>query len=464
MSYLGQIRFLFDTLWQKIFPEFSFSLIFSITILFKINILQVKVEMDDSLPNDLIECAFCLETLHQPKSLDCQHSFCLKCLQEYHKGQECKGTISCFKCRASTQVPAGGIAALKTDFRIVKAIEIVARFQEKIKMLQDKEVNASQLIETLLNEKHISHTKDIQDKMEENGMGNNTLLASHITNTSQCPSSVMQCISDHDGEQWPSSLNPEENDTVRGNNDVSSDLVHHELIPNTVMPSAPPDTIFFDVISEDDIEEVTAQFSPDSYFDVRNMDQERTPFLQSSPKNSERSNCATVPSAPLECELEYAEGLLSSIITHPPNQVGNLRAIDATADILYRKEEFKEGTPVMPVPKTIKARDVPAHQHRAVNQGESVIPLSNTIKTRDPATCIYIPDKKGTSVELKTGFGQDKQTIVKTSKVGISINKVEEEPNSPIREDIGLIMRREKKERKKKRNEALIYTFVLLFN
>ena len=69
---------------------------------------------DDPAFESVLNCGICLDTLSAPKLLQCNHSFCQKCLQLWNKNNP---SIRCPMCQRITQMPSGGIAALPNDFR-----------------------------------------------------------------------------------------------------------------------------------------------------------------------------------------------------------------------------------------------------------------------------------------------------------------------------------------------------------
>ncbi|XP_071796256.1 uncharacterized protein [Asterias amurensis] len=73
-----------------------------------------------------IECPICLTRFIDPKILDCQHSFCLKCLQELVDKQDSKTDfILCPVCREKTSIPAKGPSALLNCFLLSSLIDDV---------------------------------------------------------------------------------------------------------------------------------------------------------------------------------------------------------------------------------------------------------------------------------------------------------------------------------------------------
>ena len=83
------------------------------------------------------ECALCLETVNNPKTLPCLHSFCLECLEK-HAGfarKQLQTMIKCPVCQTSLQIPEGDtFNNLPTSFRLKKLVELLA--------LRDRSVRA----------------------------------------------------------------------------------------------------------------------------------------------------------------------------------------------------------------------------------------------------------------------------------------------------------------------------------
>ena len=83
------------------------------------------------------ECALCLETVNNPKTLPCLHSFCLECLEK-HAGfarKQLQTMIKCPVCQTSLQIPEGDtFNILPTSFRLKKLVELLA--------LRDRSVRA----------------------------------------------------------------------------------------------------------------------------------------------------------------------------------------------------------------------------------------------------------------------------------------------------------------------------------
>lgn len=75
------------------------------------------------------ECPLCLETLNNPKTLPCLHSFCLLCLNNLARfaRRKKKTTIKCPVCQASFQIPEGETFDIfPTSFHLNRLVDILA--------------------------------------------------------------------------------------------------------------------------------------------------------------------------------------------------------------------------------------------------------------------------------------------------------------------------------------------------
>lgn len=77
--------------------------------------------------SDVIQCAICISSPRDPRSLPCLHTYCQTCLEEFHnrcleKKQVSVNKIKCPECQKVSELPPGGISKLPADFRI-KQIE-----------------------------------------------------------------------------------------------------------------------------------------------------------------------------------------------------------------------------------------------------------------------------------------------------------------------------------------------------
>ncbi|KAK7483901.1 hypothetical protein BaRGS_00024785 [Batillaria attramentaria] len=73
----------------------------------------------DKLKHDFLTCPLCLELFKEPKVLDCQHTYCLACLQQYLASQQ---TISsqciCPVCKEPTEIPTNDVRRLRNNFLV----------------------------------------------------------------------------------------------------------------------------------------------------------------------------------------------------------------------------------------------------------------------------------------------------------------------------------------------------------
>lgn len=72
-------------------------------------------------------CSICLKPYEDPRSLPCLHSFCLKCLKEWHKTKGGNNHISCPVDRKPVEVPSSGVDGFPVAFAIVELMETVKR-------------------------------------------------------------------------------------------------------------------------------------------------------------------------------------------------------------------------------------------------------------------------------------------------------------------------------------------------
>ena len=79
---------------------------------------------------DLLDCMICFEPLRGPKMLQCGHTFCEKCLQQYLNTQKRKPTsdrrrLSCPTCRDITILSSSGVKGLPHDFKVSQFKEML---------------------------------------------------------------------------------------------------------------------------------------------------------------------------------------------------------------------------------------------------------------------------------------------------------------------------------------------------
>ena len=75
------------------------------------------------------ECPLCLETIKNPKTLPCLHSFCLECLDELANfaRRQLQTTIKCPVCQTSFQIPdTDTFANLPSSFHLNRLVDVLA--------------------------------------------------------------------------------------------------------------------------------------------------------------------------------------------------------------------------------------------------------------------------------------------------------------------------------------------------
>jgi len=75
------------------------------------------------------ECPLCLETVKNPKTLPCLHSFCLLCLDKHalHARRQLETTIKCPICLTCFQIPEGDtFGDLPTSFHLNRLVDLLA--------------------------------------------------------------------------------------------------------------------------------------------------------------------------------------------------------------------------------------------------------------------------------------------------------------------------------------------------
>ena len=74
-------------------------------------------------------CPLCLETVKDPKTLPCLHSFCLRCIDKHarYARRKLETTIKCPVCQACFQIPEGDtFGGLPTTFHLNRLVDLLA--------------------------------------------------------------------------------------------------------------------------------------------------------------------------------------------------------------------------------------------------------------------------------------------------------------------------------------------------
>jgi len=77
--------------------------------------------------DDLLQCPICLDILHDPKVLDCQHTFCANCLRVHHtttaRTLGVQNFIDCPTCRTRSNLINNSIDSLPGNYIVRDIIE-----------------------------------------------------------------------------------------------------------------------------------------------------------------------------------------------------------------------------------------------------------------------------------------------------------------------------------------------------
>ncbi|XP_022104072.1 tripartite motif-containing protein 3-like [Acanthaster planci] len=76
------------------------------------------------ISQDHLECTICFQRFNRPKFLNCLHTFCCECLENYKRSQHSQSpTIPCPLCRKETAVPSNGVSGLSDNFSMAALVE-----------------------------------------------------------------------------------------------------------------------------------------------------------------------------------------------------------------------------------------------------------------------------------------------------------------------------------------------------
>ncbi|XP_033116547.1 tripartite motif-containing protein 2-like [Anneissia japonica] len=80
----------------------------------------------------VLECTICYKRLQNPKLLNCLHSFCLACLEDWVK--KGKGKLTCPTCSKSYAIPKGGLQKLPLNTFLINLLETIEQIDKRDEM------------------------------------------------------------------------------------------------------------------------------------------------------------------------------------------------------------------------------------------------------------------------------------------------------------------------------------------
>ena len=72
--------------------------------------------------DELLTCPICLDRYNNPRTILCQHSFCMTCIDQLPRQDD--ATVDCPVCRKPTQLGEKGASALPAAFNMIMLLEI----------------------------------------------------------------------------------------------------------------------------------------------------------------------------------------------------------------------------------------------------------------------------------------------------------------------------------------------------
>ncbi|XP_033104431.1 tripartite motif-containing protein 45-like [Anneissia japonica] len=85
----------------------------------------------ENVDEKVLECTICFKRLQNPKSLNCLHTFCLACLEDWVKE---KGKLTCPTCSKSCCIPKGGLQKLPPNTILNNLLETIDQFSKTSQM------------------------------------------------------------------------------------------------------------------------------------------------------------------------------------------------------------------------------------------------------------------------------------------------------------------------------------------
>ncbi|XP_033119772.1 E3 ubiquitin-protein ligase TRIM71-like [Anneissia japonica] len=85
----------------------------------------------ETVDEKVLECTICFKRLQNPKFLNCSHSFCLACLEDWVKT---KGKLTCPTCLKSYSIPQGGLQKLPPNTFVNNLLETIEQISKRDQM------------------------------------------------------------------------------------------------------------------------------------------------------------------------------------------------------------------------------------------------------------------------------------------------------------------------------------------
>ncbi|KAH8008800.1 hypothetical protein HPB51_005847 [Rhipicephalus microplus] len=73
---------------------------------------------------EMVQCPICLDRLHRPKMLPCQHTFCFLCLQNSVMSADAS-RLRCAKCRTEVLLPKEGISGFPSSIHLQNILDLL---------------------------------------------------------------------------------------------------------------------------------------------------------------------------------------------------------------------------------------------------------------------------------------------------------------------------------------------------
>jgi len=101
-----------------------------------------SIDLLTKINDEFLTCQICFETYTRPKSLNCQHTFCQKCLEDYLPANS--ASVTCPTCRCVQPLSDDGINGLKDNFFISSMADML----KTVKEIRNDDEGASMLCDT----------------------------------------------------------------------------------------------------------------------------------------------------------------------------------------------------------------------------------------------------------------------------------------------------------------------------